>query len=164
MVFCGYHSLMSELRSKHPLSSIWRCKLRSIYSLELLLHLRHLERQLATHCNTHKHGLHHIVVHGFIVWMLCDHLTKMPWLFQKARLIWMQADVDSQEKAFISMSSTPPARASWEHLQSFTMELNSYLGMSNLLEKKGYPKMVGTWQCLNCGTLTEVQKRKWWLA
>lgn len=48
----------------------------------------------------------------------------------------MQADVDSQEKSFISMPSTPLARASWGHLQSFTMELNSYLGMSNLLEKK----------------------------
>lgn len=39
-----------------------------IYSLKFLLHLRHLERQLATHCNIHKHGLHHIAVHGFIVW------------------------------------------------------------------------------------------------
>lgn len=27
-------------------------------------------------------------------------------------------------------------------------------------KKKRYPKMAGTWQSLNCGTLTEVQKRK----
>lgn len=159
MVICGYHSLMSELLSKHPVAAFEGAS-SNIYSLKFLLHLRHLEKQLATHCNIHKHDLHHIVVHGFIVCMLCDHLTKMLWLFQKARLIWMQADVDSQEKAFTSMSSTPLARASWGHLQSITMELNAYLGATNLLEKKkGIPKCLV--QFLNCGTLTEVQKRRW---
>lgn len=76
MVFCGYQSLMSELLSKHLLAA-FEGPSSGIYSLKFLFHLRHLERQLAPHCNIHKHDLHHIVVHGFIVWMLCDHLTKM---------------------------------------------------------------------------------------
>lgn len=68
---------MSELLSEHPLAAFEGAS-SDIYYLKFLLHLRHLERQLATHCNIHKRDLHHIVVHGFIVWMLCDHLTKIP--------------------------------------------------------------------------------------
>lgn len=70
MVFCGYQSLMSELLSKHPLNAFESAR-SGIYSLKFLFH------QLAPHCTIHKHDLHHIVVHGFIIWMLCDHLTKM---------------------------------------------------------------------------------------
>lgn len=163
MVFCGYNSLMSELLSRHSPAAFEGTvpDICSYYYLKCLVHLRHLQRPLATHCNIHKHDLHHIVVHGFIVWMLCDHLTKIPWLFQKARLIWMQADVDSQDKASFPCPVLPwqePAediyRAShwsWTHICMWP----TYWG------KKRYPKMFGTWESLNCGTLIEVQKRKW---
>lgn len=70
--------------------------------------------------------------------MLHDHPIKMPWLFQEGGLTWTWADVDSQEKALISTSST----LWWDPAEAIcrTMELNSYPGVNNLFEKKGIPK------------------------
>lgn len=163
MVFCGYHSLMSEVLSRHPPAAFEGAS-SDIYSLKFLLQLRYLERQLATHCNIHKRDLHHIVVHGFIVWMLCGHLTKMLWLFQKARFIWMQADVDSQEKASFPCPVLPQQEPAEDIYRASPWSWTLIWMWPTYWKKNIYPKMVGTWESLNCGTLTEVQKRRLWWA
>lgn len=83
MVFFGYHSLMSEVLSRHPPAAFEGAS-SDIYSLKFLLQLRYLERQLATHCNIHKRDLHHIVVHGLlsgcfvVIWPKCCDCFKKP--------------------------------------------------------------------------------------